>query len=775
MKYTAALLASVSTTIVCAYASTVSAQTANPAATGIDEVVVTAQRREQSLISVPMSIQAYSGEQLVEAGIKDMTSLQFTSPGLLPDTSNGFTSIYIRGVGNQILIGADPSVATFIDDVPQIYGQMIDSFIGVDRVEILKGAQGGLYGRNATAGVINIITPKPQTDRFFGKIRGSYGTKNTLDLSGQLNIPLGDKAAFVISGLRASHDPYVRNTASNTPLTAAMFPSGAFLPVANGTAPVAPGVYAYTPAQTAAFFNRDAAPSAYNDQDVWAFKSKLLLDLAPNFSVTFAGGYAKKRDNAGGQFVDITPWGTNAALPALFGSFGITTAFPPNLAEGATGKWSLSQSYPTFTHTNDGNLSATAVWSGPNVDLTSITAFRKQRTRFVGDAVSSTIVAIPLELNFKRKYVYQEFRAVSAFDGPLQLIGGATYLDNRQRGQTDVYFLSTAFQIGDTAVRNRVRNWSAYLNAEYDLSERLSVAVSGRYIREKNTAVFTMPAAAERTSVQSKFVPSATIRYDIDNGNVYARWARGFKTGGVNITTPPSVFPRPTDGSVFGPETVDTYELGYKQALFDRRVQLTVAAFYNSYSNIQVDVRPKPAFTGLITQALVNAKSARTYGVEGSVSWRVSDELSLGVNGGYLNAKYKDFSLSGSEVLSDFNLNGQQMPKAPKFQLSASADLNVPVTEKFNFISNVLASHSSSVIFIRTAAPGYLPDAIGPSYWVVNARAGIQSADERYSLSVIVDNLLDNKYYISGVSSAYNVILNYGNRRIIRAELSANF
>src|SRR5262249_16149564 len=123
---------------------------------GIAEIVVTAQRQEQGILAVSDSVQALGGEQLQDSGIRDLSSLQFVVPGYLPTTGSGYTQIFIRGVGNSVFVGADPSVATYIDDVPRIYGSMVNQLIDVERVEVLKGAQGGLYGRNATGGVVNI-------------------------------------------------------------------------------------------------------------------------------------------------------------------------------------------------------------------------------------------------------------------------------------------------------------------------------------------------------------------------------------------------------------------------------------------------------------------------------------------------------------------------------------------------------------------------------------------------------------------------------------------
>ena len=155
--------------------------------------------------------------------------MQFTTPGFYTDNGVGYTQIYLRGIGNNIFVGADPSVLTNIDDVPRIYGSLVNNFVNVDRVEVLKGAQGGLYGRNATGGVVNIITRQP-SDTEEADARVSYGQKNTLEVALYGNLPINDAIAWNVAFQRDSHDNYVKNLLQPNPLTAANFPT-------NGGAP----------------------------------------------------------------------------------------------------------------------------------------------------------------------------------------------------------------------------------------------------------------------------------------------------------------------------------------------------------------------------------------------------------------------------------------------------------------------------------------------------------------------------------------------------------
>lgn len=726
---------------------------------GDADIIVTAQRREQSVLEVPLSIQALSGDQLANAGIKDLTGLQLTTPGYLPNTGSGFTQIFIRGVGNSLFVGADPSVATFIDDVPRIYGTMAHDLVDVQRVEVLKGAQGGLYGRNATGGVVNIITRRPDPTAFHAEGRVSYGEKNTFRGSAYVNLPLGENAALNASVERISHDPYVTNIAKKNPYTAAMFPGATLLG---------------TPQQTADALNAGVDPSPLHDQDFWAGRAKLLIEPSNTFSLVLAADFYDKQDNNGqGQFT-TTPAYSQAALSGLLASLGIANNLPAGFIQ-TPGKFEAAEGAPAAVNTREYGFSATANLKLGAIDLTSISAYRHQQTFFVADsALIDVPTIIPVVTYPYKKFFYEELRAISNFSGPLQVLGGATYLKSQLRGKTDLFFFTPAIPLSTTTLEQTVENWSVYAQLAYDFTDKLTLTASGRYIHETNNTLFTQPVVSRAISTSAKFVPSATLSYKLDDGTVYARWAQGFKPGGINLLAAPIFFPRPQDGSTFGSETVDTFEIGYRQALFDRKVQFTAAAFYNSYRGLQVSARPTAAFPQIIS-AVVNANSARTYGAEIGVTWRVAPPLTVAVNAGYLDAKFKDFSLSGSAVIADFNLNGQQMPNAPKVQFSFNASLDQPVSDKLRLVGNVLVSHTSRIVFLPSALPGILPDAVGAGYWLVNARLGVKTTDDRFGFAVIADNLFNKGYQTSGVSLSLGNSLTWGDRRIIRAEVSAKF
>lgn len=723
-----------------------------------NEIVVTATRRESGILSVPLTVQAMNAEQLNNAGLRDLTALKFATPGYLPMTNAGFTQIFIRGIGNSLYIGADPSVATFMDDVPRIYGSMADNLVDVERIEVLKGAQGGLYGRNATGGVVNVITRDPVIGEFSGRLRTSYGEKNTFETSGYLNLPIGEKIAMTVSALRQSHAPYVRNVSTRNPYTAANFPNGSYIGSAQ---------------QTADFFNAGVSVPRLDDQDFWATRGKILILPSDNFKIVIAADYYRKHDNNGSANISTTPDFNAAALEQQFGYAGIVADLPSGFVT-SPGKFEASIGSEALINVREYGVSGTLTWSLPDIDIMSISAIRHQSTDYKG-GFGAQVYDFPVHVQFDRKFAYQEFRALSTFDGPWSVLGGMSYLHSQQDGETRGYFLSPQTLSSATNVHNDVVNWSFYAQLGYEFARDWELTLSGRYLYEKNKAEFSLPVNSASSNVQEAFIPSATLSYRLNGGNIYMRWARGFKTGGVNLVTAPSYFPRATDGSLFDPETVDTYEAGFKQALMGRRLQISGAVFYNDYRDIQADARALPAYTATIISAIINAKSARTWGVEGTVNWQALESLSLGVNIGYLNAKYKDFRLQDSQVLADFDLSGRQMPKAPELQLAVTANLDQPVSNKLNVTGNLLVSRTSSAIMQMSSAPGVLPDAVAPGFWLVNARIGLRTRDDRYSVALVADNVLNQEYFQYGLSNALGNMLGYGRPRIIRGEVSVHF
>jgi iron complex outermembrane recepter protein len=743
--------------------------------------VVTAQRKSENVLRVPVSISAATGQQLIAAGIEQVSSLQFTTPGFYTDNGVGYTQIYLRGIGNNIFVGADPSVLTNIDDVPRIYGSLVNNLVNVDRVEVLKGAQGGLYGRNATGGVVNIITRQPgDTDEADARV--DYGLKNTLRVALYGNLHLNDVVAWNVAFQRDSHDNYVKNLLQPNPLTAANFPDGGGfllgLP-ANKGGPPTPVV---TPAQTAAFFNSAINPqSGYGNGDFWAGDTKMRLQLAPNFKVTLDADWSQKHDSDGDQWFLQTPAYSQGYDAAVLGAFGITIDLPPGFYKPATHPFTNYNSTPAADWLTDYGLLIKPEWSLPGVDLTDISSFRQQQTLYTQNYASPITVDIPT-VNNSKWYLYEELRAVSTGSGPFHFLGGATYLRDHTLGSTtNVLFpplccipalagagINTFVQSTDL-----VNNYSAYGQVGYDITSKLTFTTSLRWIHETNEANFTNPINSTSSIDAKRYLPSGTLSYALDGGgNVYVRYAKGFKAGGVNPVVPPTLFPS-NFGKVFGPEQVNTYEAGYKDELFDHHLQVTSAVFYNDYTGLQYTTTGNAGHPALI-EAIVNAGTAETYGAEGSVTWRVVRPLTLSANAAYLEARYRSFSNADGAVLATFNFDGKRLINAPRWQMAFQAVLDQPITGNLDLTGTWQTSYTSNVTTAYTVYPG-VPDGFIPQYWLTNIRVGVKTSDDRYQFSLYADNAFDRAYYTFASISGLGANALWGYPRIVGGEVQVKF
>ncbi|MCB2076416.1 MAG: TonB-dependent receptor [Novosphingobium sp.] len=747
---------------------------------GLDEIVVTAQRQSESLMEVPLSIQALSGDQLSEQGIRQMSDLQLTTPGFVPSNSSGYNQMFIRGVGNAIFVGADPSVATFIDDVPRVFGTLVNNFVDVERVEVIKGAPGALYGRNATGGAVNIITRQPDPEAVHAKFRLSYGEKATLQLGGYINLPLGEKAAMSVAVQRSKHDPYIKNiTRDANPYTASNFP-------VNNVAGPGTASFLGTPQQTADFFNSYLiSRKGYNREDFWAVSGKVLFKPSDTFKITIAGDWSEKDDDNGNGAYNTIPGYPVAVLSGFMNSFAGASTSVESLANfivPVTEDFATAQRADGFVKLEDYGASATAVLSLDAVDITSITSYRENKSRFLTELGFTPFSMIQAYVPLNKSTFYQELRAVSANDGPLQYIVGASYMRSKLSGGLFSNLIPPLVLNAPAGSGGYVtKNWSAYAQLSYDLTEQLNLMVSGRYIHETNDAHSINPLTGTDdpfTLKEKKFLPSATLKYNLaGGGNVYARWARGFKAGGIVPVTPVTIFPDPfTQGGIFKGETIDTFEVGFRAPLMDNRVNVTAAIFYNDYKDVQVGAHARIEYQALASISVVNAGSARTYGAEASITAKVADPLTIGVNAGYLNAKYKTFQVLNNPVLEDFDLSGTRMINSPEWQLSANANLDAPVSDDWRIVGNAVVSYTDDVLWQQSGLPGFLPDAVGPSYVLVNARLGVKSADDKIELAVYAKNLFNEGYTTFGGSTAtYGNILIWGDPRIVGAEAIFNF
>ncbi|HKP33849.1 MAG TPA: TonB-dependent receptor, partial [Sphingomicrobium sp.] len=650
-------------------------ETQDTAATGSDQqIVVTARRRNELLLNVPVAVTAYSGEQLNRQGALDITDVADTTPNVTLEVSRGTNSTltpFIRGIGQQDPVaGFEQGVGLYLDDVyfnrPQA---AVLNIYDVERIEVLRGPQGTLYGRNTIGGAIKYVTRRIRTDGPHLSIRTNLGTHHQADLIVSASTPLTKGVLVSAAAARLSHHGFGKNLTN--------------------------GLRNY-------------------DKDVIATRGT--IEFIPTDTIFIRLAADKTWD-------DSNPRGGHRLFPNLCtttGTFGCAGSFPV-----------LSNVFDTRGGLNDPEQKVRAwggsLWGEAEVldwlKFRNITAYRKDVSYSPIDFDALPFADVDVPAIYRNRQFSQELQLV-ADKGPLQGVAGFYYLNARARNIFDVRLYTTlpaalpGFTQGTTG-DIRTKTWAIFGDLTYDFSPQWAVSVGGRYTNDKREAIITkknflaggqpglggsfgfgngLPAGTLSNFTGSRtdkaFTPRASVNFKpTPNHNIYLSYSKGFKGGGFdprgNTTNAPGNTPTtpPTaaqifDFMAFDPEKVDSYELGWKAALFGRRLQLATAIFDAEYKDVQVPGSapcttvvggvPTTGFCGITT----NAGKARIRGVEVEANARLANDLAaagdrLSVAGtlGYLDGKYRKFitNIAGQGPVDVANV--RKIQNTPKWTL----------------------------------------------------------------------------------------------------------
>ena len=729
----------------------VNAGTQDQASTASDqEIVVTARRRSELLLDVPVSVTAYSGEQLNRQGALDISDISDTTPNVNLETSRGTNSTltaFIRGVGQQDPVaGFEQGVGLYLDDVylnrPQ--AALLDIY-DVERIEILRGPQGTLYGRNTIGGAIKYVTKRIPTDGPHASLRANLGTYRQADVVGTVSTPITDSLRIGAAAARLSRQGFGDNLTTGQ--------------------------------------------ENYN-KDVWAARGT--VEFQPSGSVFFRVSGDKFWD-------DSNPRGGHRLIPGLLSG-------TPVLDDEFDSQGALvdpKQKVRAWGVALNGEIGVTD-W----LTLRTITAYRKDhsKTPIDFDALPSVDVDVPAI--YRNHQFSQEFQ-VAVDKGPLKGVAGIYYLNADAFNVFDVRLYTTGPLIllpGLTATTRgdvETKTWAVFGDFTYDFSPQWSVSLGGRYTNDKRHAtvfranLFNGGAPElggsppfDQTGTQvgvptsnfdgrrtdTAFTPRASVSFKPNRDhNFYLSYSRGFKGGGfdprgLTTATPrsnPAVPPTPEEiyeFMAFDPETVDSYEAGWKAALFDRRLQVALAVFQANYKDVQVPGSAGgvtaggiPTFVGITT----NAGRARFRGVELETNWRIAndlatpgDRLTWAGTLGYLDAEYREFitvvgfdRVTGlpvpahEEDVADF----RKVQNTPKWTLSGSLDYDTPL---FNgrLNANTTLSYRSKSQQFELRIPGL--DQKG--FALLDANLIWRSQGNRFEVGLHGKNLLDKRYIVSG-------------------------
>lgn len=702
-------------------ATQANAQTAPVDTSGLEEITVTARKRSENLQDTPISITAFSANDLEARGYLNIGGLQDAAPNLSITTSSPISgssnsaSVFIRGIGQiDFTPNTNPGVGIYLDGVyiARSVGSVLD-LVDIDSVEVLKGPQGTLFGRNTIGGAIDIKTTRPSTT--FGESASvSYGSYNEIDAKATIDVPISDKILTKFSFGTENYDGYVQR------------------------------------------LNVDGS-NAGHEGDKHNISGRGVIELRPidDLTVTFSIDGSRDRDeNAGEVLINTNP---NSAFAGFYN--GVLA--PAGAKYQYNNQWVAG---PYTTYANGPNRSDAGVIGvgltisydlGP-VNLKSITAYRDTESFFGRDGDSS-----PLPVNFttdgyRDGAVSEEFQVSGkAFDDRLTYVGGLYYFDEIATDRNLVQFPVVYIASGGN---NDNSSEALFGQATYKVTSNFDFTAGLRYTRDVTLytpvsyiissplpqGAFYSPAASNLT--YPAILPSDTARNSSHNVSpevnlsyhwtpdimTYFNFSQGFKSGGFTQR----VFPPRNTVPDYAPENATVFEIGAKTTFFDRRLRINGAVFHNDYNDVQITQLVSVAPT---TQ---NGGSATIDGAELEIKALPIDKLTIGANFGYTFAHWIALAPGASIALGD------KFAFTPMYNLSASVSYAAELSNGWRLTPRVDTSYRATQYYDAVNSP----DLRQPGYSVTNASLTASPPDMNLDIVFHVDNMFNQVYLVSGDS-----------------------
>jgi len=703
---------------------------------GIADIVVTAQKRAQNLQDVPISVSAFDDKAIREAGFTNSLSIGDQVPNLEIKTFGGVPNIFIRGVGNNDFNASSIGpISIYRDDVVVAStGSQIFSLFDLERIEVVRGPQGTLFGKNTTGGAIQFYSKLPE-DRFEGNARIGYGRFDLFEAEAAASMPLADGLSVRIAGMVRRRDGEKVN-----------------------------------------LFTGDRAV----DVDEAAARAILRWqpDSATDIKLSVGGG----RDRS--DYLENKPIGTINGADL----FGYTDPFPNNSNL-------LNFNGPSQNHSDNIFVNFDASHEFGDLTLRWITGFDDSDVDNRVDVDGGPFRIDEIVFLSHAKQFTQEVQ-LSYDRGPLNAILGAFYFHEKLQADSNADLLGElTFAQGALPVITRAsRKNNAYAifgQATYAIVPELRFTAGGRYTIDKvkathqadliegyfdrdipNGAPVALVPFARLSDTFKSFSWRVSLDYDVTQDVMaYASIDKGFKAGGFNIGIITSVAER----TQVDPEYLTSYEIGLKSTLFDRRLRLNLSAFWYDYTDLQVLSVNVQAGSAVPTLGLDNAADATIKGIELEATAVPTDWLDLGLNMGILDAKYKNYTSAAIDPVSGLprDFSGNRMPGAPKFTLSANAQVTVPVGQfetrwrvEYNYTGKKYYNNAQEDLISS-----------GEGYGLLNLRATLADPDNGWEFAVWGKNVTGKSYIVDATdTSGFGFVPHYfGERATYGAELSFHF
>jgi len=747
-----------------------------------EEITVTARKREESLDRTPISISAFTGEGLQARGVIRLDSIADFTPNLTLQNNSGFggasnvAAAYIRGIGQDDFTAvSEPGVGIYIDGVylGRTVGSLLD-IVDLERVEVLRGPQGTLFGRNTIGGAISVTTKKPSTEAFESELSFTYGTDDRIDAQGAVNLPISETLAARITAATFQQDGYIDAPLLGTSLgnretytgrialrweptdrLTVDFAFDASTSSDNGV----PSVLRTT-AQNSNIFNPQGLPLAPPGFPLDADG----LPLAPlppgapagpyyatnppfdapvdNFGLlnNYLGFFLGGQDCFSGFFTPYDGAG-NLNNPACYNNQWV--------GEGQDVNFST---FPTFSFADIWGGNINVEYDAGFMTVRSITSYRAIESEFSRDQDASPINAAGLDDDFEQDQFSQEFQFLgSLLEDRVNWILGAYYFQEEAFNPNVVDFTPVQVRSGGS-VQNE--SYAAFGQADIGLTDQLTLTAGLRYTKDirkfipdqfitidRTGGAFppgtrTLPFREFRTSPDD-VSPMANLAYQVTPDLlVYATYSQGFKSGGFTQRVfPPLVTEEDLETVSFDPEEVDSYEGGFKYAHPDGLFRVSGAGFYADYTNLQVQV-----FNG-IAPIIQNAAAAEIFGFE--LEGQYSPGYGIFVEGG-VGYTAPSFTEVGANV-TDFG-PGSEFARISKWNLSAAASWELYTGEFGTFTPRVDWAYRSE--YFNNAINS--PEIREPGYHNVNANLAWLHPNENVNITFGIINLLDDDYNLVG-------------------------
>jgi iron complex outermembrane receptor protein len=691
----------------------------NGAEDASDEIVVTANRRAENLQDAALSVSAFSGEALERSGAASSADLQQLTAGLVINVNSNFAQPYIRGVGTDITTpGAESSVATFIDGVYQAQTFMgVQNLVGIERVEVLKGPQGTLYGRNATGGALIIRTFDP-SEEFSANIRLIGG-----------NYSRFGSQIYVTGGL-------ADNVSANLAVSAN---------VRQG------------------FGRQLNTRERFNDDDYVLVRPKIRFELGETADLILTANYLRRRDTSAMAYTYLDE----------FGSIPLPTALGGRVTFKSQDSYTA---YPIGNEVDAWGGNARLTLGVDDATLTSTTAYSQLDARVFSDFVSTDIPIFNFEGDKLRSRTFTQDLILQGSTGRLDWILGGLLVDDRA-GFQDLFLYSGPSRSTRITAVVSTQAMAGYADMTFPLTDRLSASGGLRYSwerKQQDRLVFASPDGTVLNSFPQAGQSwdnvsfKALLKYDNGPTMIYAKVESGFKSGTFNAIVP---------GQSVDPETITAYEAGLKATLLDRSVQFDLAAFYYDYSNLQIQF--VDSLTG--STLIETAPKAEVYGIEGTIRAKLGQlsfsanaalmesKFKDFTSSGVLvpnNTPSTPGAPGNSSAVVD--VSGNSLTRAPEFTASITAEYAAQF-DSGTLTPNVTLSYSSRYFFDvanRVSQPGYA---------LLNASLTYEGNDSPWSFGIWGRNLTDERYVVAGSINAFGDAARIGDPLTFGAEARLRF